>query len=44
MLFDKLTSEPLTARVNDQRKFKVYAGTNRDRLTVQVVDIIKAEE
>jgi flagellar motor switch protein FliM len=42
--FDNLTSLPLTARVNDHEKFKVYAGTNRDRLTVQVVEIIKAEE
>lgn len=42
--FDNLTSLPLTARVNDHEKFKVYAGTNRDRLTVQVVEIIRAEE
>jgi flagellar motor switch protein FliM len=44
VLFDKLTSLPLTARVNDHEKFKVYAGTNRDKLTVQIVDIIKDED
>jgi flagellar motor switch protein FliM len=44
LLFDKLTSMPLTARVNDHEKFKVFAGTNRDRLTVQVVDVIVGEE
>jgi flagellar motor switch protein FliM len=44
VLFDNLTSLPLTARVNDHEKFKVYAGTNRDRLTVQVVEIIAGEE
>jgi flagellar motor switch protein FliM len=42
--FDGLTSLPLIARVNDHEKFKVYAGTNRDRLTVQVVDIIQSED
>ena len=44
VLFDELTTLPLTARVNDQEKFKVYVGTNRDRLTVQVVDTIRGEE
>jgi flagellar motor switch protein FliM len=44
LLFDKLTSLPLTARVNDHEKFRVFAGTNRDRLTVQVVEIIAGEE
>jgi flagellar motor switch protein FliM len=44
VLFDNLTSQPLTARVNDHEKFKVYAGINRDRLTVQVVEIIQREE
>jgi flagellar motor switch protein FliM len=44
VLFDKLTSLPLTARINDLEKFKVYAGVNRDKLTVQVVDIIKGED
>ncbi len=44
VLFDKLTSQPLIARVNEHEKFNVYAGTNRDRLTVQVVDIIKDED
>jgi flagellar motor switch protein FliM len=44
VLFDKLTSLPLIARVNHLEKFKVYAGTNRDKLTVQVVEIIKDED
>jgi flagellar motor switch protein FliM len=44
VLFDKLTSLPLIARVNDHEKFKVYAGTNRNKLTVQIVDIIAAED
>jgi flagellar motor switch protein FliM len=44
VMFDKLTSVPLTARVNDHEKFRVYAGTNRDRLTVQVVETIRAED
>jgi flagellar motor switch protein FliM len=42
--FDNLTSLPLIARVNDHEKFKVYAGTNRDKLTVQVVEIIAGED
>jgi flagellar motor switch protein FliM len=44
LLFDKLTTVPLTARINDQEKFKVFAGRNRDRLTVQVVEIIEGED
>jgi flagellar motor switch protein FliM len=44
ILFDKSISLPLTARVNDHEKFKVYAGTNRGRLTVQVVDTIADED
>ncbi len=44
VLFDKLTTLPLSARVNELEKFKVYAGTNRDKLTVQVVEIVKGEE
>jgi flagellar motor switch protein FliM len=42
--FDNQTSEPLTVRVNDHEKFKVFAGVNRDRLTVQVVEIIQGED
>ncbi len=42
--FDELTSLPLTARINDHERFKVYAGTNRDRLTVQIVDTITSED
>jgi len=44
VLFDKPTDRPLTALVNDRPKFHVYPGTNRDRLTVQVADVIESEE
>jgi flagellar motor switch protein FliM len=43
-LFDKPTSEPLTALVNEREKFNVFAGVNRDKLTVQVANIIESEE
>jgi flagellar motor switch protein FliM len=44
VLFDGLTSQPLSARINDHEKFKVFAGTNRDRLTVQIAEIVQNEE
>ncbi|GAC1404473.1 MAG: flagellar motor switch protein FliM [Candidatus Velthaea sp.] len=44
VLFDKPTDQPLMALVNDREKFRVYPGTNRDRLTVQVADVIESEE
>jgi flagellar motor switch protein FliM len=44
LMFDELTSAPLTARVNDRKKFKVFAGKHRDRLTVQVVETIMGED
>jgi flagellar motor switch protein FliM len=44
VLFDKPTSEPLTALVNEREKFNVFAGVNRDKLTVQVANIIESEE
>jgi flagellar motor switch protein FliM len=44
VVFDKLTTQPLTAMVNDREKFKVFPGTYRDKLAVQVSDIIESEE
>ncbi len=44
ILFDKPTDAPLVARVNDRDKFQVYPGVHKDRLAVQVADIITAEE
>jgi flagellar motor switch protein FliM len=44
VLFDESTSTPLIARINDHDKFKVFAGTNRDRLAVQVVATIQGED
>jgi flagellar motor switch protein FliM len=44
VLFDRLTSLPMIARVNDQEKFKVFAGKHRDRLAVQIAEIIVSEE
>ena len=43
VLFDKPTTQPLIARINDIEKFEVFAGTNRDRLAVQVANIIESE-
>jgi len=42
--FDNETSQPLSVRVNDHEKFKVFVGVNRDRLTVKVVEIVQGEE
>jgi flagellar motor switch protein FliM len=44
VLFDKETTEPLIAMVNDREKFKVYPGTNRDKLAVQVSEFIESED
>jgi flagellar motor switch protein FliM len=44
VMFDKLTTEPLTARVNDCDKFRVFPGVHRDKVSVQVSDIIESEE
>jgi len=44
VLFDKETTEPLTALVNEREKFKVYPGTNRDKLAVQVSELIESED
>src|SRR5215469_15286809 len=36
VVFDKPTTEPLVAKVNDCEKFRVFPGMNKDRLAVQV--------
>ena len=43
VLFDKPTTTPLLAKINDIEKFEVFAGTNRDRIAVQVANIIESE-
>jgi flagellar motor switch protein FliM len=43
IMFDKETTTPLVAKVNGIEKFHVFAGTYKDRLTVQVSDIIESE-
>jgi flagellar motor switch protein FliM len=43
ILFDKPTTTPLVAKINDIEKFEVFAGTNRDRIAVQVANIIESE-
>jgi flagellar motor switch protein FliM len=44
VLFDKPTSEPLVATVNDCRRFEVFAGANRDKVAVQVARVLKEDE
>jgi flagellar motor switch protein FliM len=44
LVFDKPTSEPLVAKINDKEKFKVYPGMHRDKLAVQVSKIVRTED
>jgi flagellar motor switch protein FliM len=44
VLFDKLTTEPLTAFVNECEKFRVFPGVHRDKVSVQISDIIENED
>jgi flagellar motor switch protein FliM len=44
VLFDKLTTEPLTAFVNECEKFHVFPGVHRDKVSVQISDIIESED
>jgi len=44
VVFDKLTSEPLSARVNEKEKFRVFPGINKDTLAMQVAHIIVEED
>ncbi len=44
LVFDKPTSEPLVAKINDKEKFRVYPGMHRDKLAVQVSKIVRNED
>jgi flagellar motor switch protein FliM len=44
VLFEKLTTEPLSALVNEREKFRVFPGINRDKFAVQVAEVIESEE
>jgi flagellar motor switch protein FliM len=44
VVFDKPTSEPLSARVNDREKFRVFPGINKDHLAVQVAHVVANED
>ncbi len=44
VLFDKPTSQPLTAKVNEIEKFRVFPGVFKDRVTVQVAEVIESED
>jgi flagellar motor switch protein FliM len=44
VMFDKPVAEPLCATVNEREKFKVFPGVNRDRLAVQVSEVVESEE
>jgi len=41
ILFDKPTDAPLLARINEREKFNVYPGVHKDRIVVQVTDVIQ---
>ena len=44
VLFDKPVDSSLVARINDREKFHVFPGVHRDRISVQVSDVIAGEE
>src|SRR5579862_274600 len=44
VVFDKLTTEPLLAKVNDRHKFRVFPGIHKDHLAVQVSSTIENED
>src|SRR5215469_112994 len=44
VVFDKATTEPLVAKVNDCEKFRVFPGMNKDRLAVQVASTVEKED
>ncbi len=44
VLFEKCTDAPLVARINEREKFRVYPGVYKDRLAVQVADVIRNED
>ncbi|HTD33897.1 MAG TPA: flagellar motor switch protein FliM [Candidatus Elarobacter sp.] len=44
ILFDKPTDAALVARINEKDKFRVYPGVYKDRLAVQISDVINNED
>ena len=44
IMFDKPTDSALVAKVNDRDKFSVYPGVHKDRIAVQVNDVITSED
>ncbi|MEO9264567.1 MAG: flagellar motor switch protein FliM [Candidatus Baltobacteraceae bacterium] len=44
IVFDKLTTDPLSARVNEKDKFRVFPGVNKDHLAVQVANVLESED
>jgi flagellar motor switch protein FliM len=44
ILFEKPTDAALVARVNERDKFHVFPGVHKDRISVQVSDVITSEE
>jgi flagellar motor switch protein FliM len=43
LVFDNETSEPLSVHVNGCEKFHVYPGVHRDRLAVQIADVVEEQ-
>ncbi|HEY9181196.1 MAG TPA: FliM/FliN family flagellar motor switch protein, partial [Candidatus Baltobacteraceae bacterium] len=44
ILFDKPTDSALVAKVNERDKFHVYPGVHKDRIAVQISDVISSED
>jgi flagellar motor switch protein FliM len=44
VVFDKLTTEPLSVTVNDREKYRVFPGVNKDHLAVQVARVVPSED
>ena len=44
VIFDKDTTEPLTTTINEIPKFEVFPGTHKDRMVVQVANVITGTE
>src|SRR5579871_643044 len=44
IMFDKPTHAALVARINERDKFHVYPGVHKDRISVQVSDVIENED
>jgi flagellar motor switch protein FliM len=44
VVFENSTAKPLVARVNGKERFRVFPGVHKDKLAVQVVDIVRSED